>query len=111
MGVRAQLRRRPPPKSVRRGRWWRKSILSYRLRIMPKLNGQRPGGARRIRKDIDSMSIRQTALFGLAYADALDGVKNRDAVAAAVKTISTTTKKRSSREVLETQPRPGQTPK
>ncbi len=57
------------------------------------------------------MSIRQTALFGLAYADALDGVKNRDAVAAAVKTISTTTKKRSSREVLETQPRPGQTPK
>jgi hypothetical protein len=57
------------------------------------------------------MSFRQTALFGLAYADALDGVKNRDAVVAAAKTISTTTKKRSSRELLETQLKPGQTPK
>ncbi len=57
------------------------------------------------------MSIRQTALFGLAYADALDGVKNRDAVAAAAKTLSTATKKRSSRELLETRLRSGQTSK
>ncbi len=78
---------------------------------MPKLNGQRPSGARRIRKEIDAMSIRQTALFGLAYADALDGVKNRDAVAAAAKTLSTATKKRSSRELLETRLRSGQTSK
>ncbi len=56
------------------------------------------------------MSFRQTALLGLAYPDALDGVKNRDAVAAA-KTISTTTKKLSRRELLETPPRSGQTRK
>ncbi len=64
---------------------------------MPKLNGQRPSGARRIRKEIDAMSIRQTALFGLAYADALDGVKNRDAVAAA-ETSSTATRKLSDKD-------------
>ena len=108
--VRAQLRRRPPQKSVRRGRWWRKKypFLSFKDHAQVE-RAARPGGARRIRKDIEAMSIRQTALFGLAYADALDGVKNRNAVAAAAKTISTATKKRSSRELLETRLRSGQT--
>ncbi len=54
--------------------------------------------------DVIGSRFTQTALFGLAYADALNGVlngvKNRDAVVAAATTSSTTTKKRSSREWL-----------
>ena len=41
---------------------------------MPKLNGRRSDGTHRIKRT-STMSFRQTALFGLAYADALDRVK------------------------------------